>query len=38
MLHLQPGVHFKEVELVVLIEQEFDRTDVDVFRRAGYPD
>src|SRR5512139_3498965 len=35
VLDLQPGVHLHEVELVVGIEQEFDRAGVDVAHRPG---
>ena len=35
VLHLQAGVHFHEIELVVRIEQELDRAGVDVAHRLG---
>ncbi len=35
MLDLQAGVHFHEIELVVLVEQEFHRAGVDVAHRLG---
>ncbi len=40
MLHLETGVHFKEVEVLVLIHQELDRSGIQIVncasRFAGY--
>ena len=38
MLHLDPGIHFDEVEVVVAVQQEFDGTRVAVAGALGQGD